>query len=393
MSFIKKWIELAKAGGICGILFLMRPLIYAIFMRGRSHNEYASIDFSAFIFIIYAFICFIIAFKTLSKEKSPFSKLLMTSTPLIWFIIYTIYGGISMLWSVNFALTGFRTFECMAMILLIVAIMQRLFTTCSLEKIIDWTILYVVINNIIEIPKRTQWSTNIAFLLQASQVINTVFFFMALYYPRKKWYHYLIIIMGFFSGSTVAYIGMAAGSISILWRKTRNKPLILLGVMILSFAVGVIGPQKVLKETVFYDKKAISIENTSGRDIMMELSLKTIEENPWGLGFFAGEPYIIYSNGLGGINAHNSLFSAGIGLGYPGMIIIAIFLAGVGFTVFSRNIPPYYRATLIGCFFVAFLHCMGNPGIGSRVYGGWLPVTYLFILICSFYVYGKYKSN
>ena len=392
-KYIESFKQLAGAGGICGVLLIIRPLIYFLFSRKRDLNAYSSVDASALIFILYAFICFFIAFKTLNKEKSSFSKLLMTGTPLIWFIIYTIYGVISMIWSVNFALTGFRAFECMAMILLIVAVMQRLFTTCSLEKIIDWTILFVTVDIVFSLARTIQWTTNIGVLVESSQMMSTVFFFMALYYPRKKWYHYLIIIMAIFSGSTVAYIGMAAGSISILWRKTKFKPIILLGVMLVTFAICVIGPEKVLKETVFHDKKTISIEETSGRNHLMEVTIETVENSPLGLGFFAGEPAIFYAKGLSAINAHNSLFSAGIGLGYPGIIIMILFLTGVGFTVFSKKIPPYYKASLMGCFFVGFTHCMGNPALGSRVYGAWLPVTYLFILICSFYVYGKYKSN
>lgn len=392
-KYIESFKQLAGAGGICGILLIIRPLIYFLFSRQRTLSSYSAVDASALIFILYAFVCFIIAFKTLNKEKSSFSKLLMTGTPLIWFIIYTIYGAISMIWSVNFTLSGFRAFECMAMILLIVAVMQRLFTTCSLEKIIDWTILFVTVDIVFSLARTIQWTTNIGVLVESSQMMSTVFFFMALYYPRKKWYHYLIIIMAIFSGSTVAYIGMAAGSISILWRKTKFKPIILLGVMLVTFAICVIGPEKVLKETVFHDKKTISIEETSGRNHLMEVTIETVEKFPLGLGFFAGEPAIFYAKGLSAINAHNSLFSAGIGLGYPGIIIMILFLAGVGFTVFSKKIPPYYKASLMGCFFVGFTHCMGNPALGSRVYGAWLPVTYLFILICSFYVYGKYKSN
>lgn len=392
-KYIKSFKQLAGAGGICGILLIIRPLIYFLFSRQRTLNSYSAVDASALIFILYAFVCFFVAFKTLSKEKSSFSKTLMTRTPLIWFIIYTIYGVISMLWSVNFTLTGFRAFECMAMILLIVAVMQRLFATCTLEKIIDWTILFVTIDIVFSLARIIQWTTNIGVLVESSQMMSTVFFFMALYSPRKKWYHYLIIIMAIFSGSTVAYIGMAAGSISILWRKTKFKPIILLGVMLATFTICVIGPEKVLKETVFHDKKAISIEETSGRNHLMEVTIETVEKYPLGLGFFAGEPAIFYAKGLSAINAHNSLFSAGIGLGYPGIIFMILFLAGVGFTVFSKKITPHYKASLMGCFFVGFLHCMGNPALGSRVYGAWLPVTYLFILICSFYVYGKYKSN
>ena len=375
------------------MLLLIRPLLYLIFSRRRDLNEYSAVDLSAFIFIIYAFICFLAALKVLSKPKSSFGKRLMTHTPLIWFVIFTVYGFISMLWSVNFALSGFRAFECLAMILLIVAIMQTLFTTCNTDKIIDWVILYVTLEIIFSLIRTITWTTSIPVLLESSQMVNTVFFFLALYYPKKKWYHYLIIIMAIFSGSTVAYIGMAAGMISILWKRTKYKAAVIFGTIFLSFAVIVIGPQKILENTVFHDKESISLEETSGRDIMMEASIETIKENPMGLGFFAGEPFMFYSRGLSCINAHNSIFSAGIGMGYIGVILMAIFLYKMFFTTFSKKIPLRYRATFIGCFFVAFLHCMGNPALGSRVYGAWLPVTFLFILICSFYVYGKYHNK
>lgn len=393
MTKIKHFKELAKSGGICGLLLLIRPLIFLLFSRGRDLSAYSAIDFSAMIFIAYAFVCFFFAYKELIKVDFSFAKKLMRHTPLIWFIIFTIYGFISMLWSVNFALTGFRAFECLAMILLIVAIMQILFTTCNTDKIIDWVILYVTIDIIFAIVRTLRWTTSLSWLLQSSQMMSTVFFFLALYYPKKKWYHYLIMVMSIFSGSTVAYIGMAIGCISVLWRRTQYKPLIIIGVIVISLFVVIIGPQKVLKDTVFHDKESISLEETSGRNLVMEASIETIKENPWGLGFFAGEPYVLYSKDLHGINAHNSLFSAGIGMGYIGIIFMAIFLFGMSFTVFSKYIPAKYRASLIGCFFVAFLQCMGNPSIGSRVYGAWISETLLFTLICSFYVYGKYYKK
>lgn len=393
MNYFTQWLQFAKSGGLCGILLLIRPLIYLLFSRRRDLDAYAAIDFSALVFIAYSFVCFIVAWNTLSKSKSPFAKLLMTKTPLIWFIVFTIYGGISMLWSVSFTLTAFRAFECMAMILLIVAIMQTLFTTCLLKNIIDWTILFVVVDIVFSLLSTLKWTTSLSWLLQSSQMVSTVFFFLALYYPKKRWYHYLIMIMALFSGSTVAYIGMAAGSISVMWTNTKHKVPIFLGVLVVAMTIVAIGPEKVLKETVFHDKESISLEETSGRNHLMEASIETFKEHPWGLGFFAGEPFMFYSRGLHGINAHNSLFSAGIGLGYIGIVLMSIFLLGVGLTIFSRKIPKQYRAPLIGCFFVGFLHCMGNPALGSRVYGAWIPVTFLFTLICSFYVYGRYAKK
>lgn len=393
MNNKQKLIELAKSGGFCGFLLLIRPLIYLIFSRRRDLNAYSAIDLTAIIFIIYALICFFAAWRVLSKQSSSFGKKVMIHTPLIWFIIFTVYGFISMFWSVNFTLTGFRAFECMAMILLIVAIMQTLFTTCNTDKIIYWTILFVTVDIVFSILRTLKWSTSWFWISQASQMCSTVFFFIALYCPKKKWYHYLIIIMSIFSASTVAYIGMAIGSISILWRRTKYKPLIIIGVIAISLSFVIIGPQKVLKDTVFHDKESISLEETSGRDILMEISIESIKKNPFGLGFFAGEPFLLRKHGHNAINVHNSIFSAGIGIGYIGIIIMIIFLSGIGITVFSKYIPIKYKASLIGCFFVGFMHCMGNPALGSRVFGAWLPVTFLFTLICSFYVYGKYYKR
>ena len=393
MSYINKYTQLLKAGGVCGVLLLIRPLIYLLFSRQRDFNAYSAIDFSALVFIAYAFVCFIVAWKSLDKSKSPFGRLLMTKTPLVWFIVFTIYGGISMLWSVSFTLTAFRAFECMAMILLIVAIMQSLFTTCRTDKIIDWVILYVVVEILFSLLRTLRWTTSPSALLESSQMVSTVFFFLALYYSKKRWYHYLIMIMALFSGSTVAYIGMAAGCVSVMWTNTKHKVPIFLGVLAVATTIIVIGPEKVLKETIFHDKESISLEETSGRDYLMKISLQSLKDNPWGLGFFSGEPFLLRDYGHSAINAHNSLFSAGIGMGYVGILLMGLFLIGVFLTVFSRRIPVQYRAPLIGCFFVGFLHCMGNPALGSRVFGAWIPVTFLFTLICSFYVYGRYKKN
>lgn len=126
----------------------------------------------------------------------------------------------------------------------------------------------------------------------------------------------------------------------------------------------------------------------------MEVALEALKERPGGgYGFFSGEPYLLYSKHLAAINGHNSLFSAAIGLGVPGIVLMVLFFLTMMKTVFSRYIPPEYRASLIGCFCVSFLQSMGNPGIGSRVFGGWMPTMFATVLICGFYVYGKYYDE
>ena len=341
------------------------------------------------IFIVYAVICFFLAFRELNKGTAVFGRMIIGRSPILFFVIYLLWGVVSMFWSVDYKLTGFRAFECFAMLLLFITIIQRLFTR-NPKMVIDWTILYVTTDILFSLLRLIRYTTDITALLQTSQMMSTTFFFIALYYFPKRWYHYLVLTMSIFSLSTVAYIGMAIGSVSVFFYDTKYKVFIFLTGIVVVTVIAVIGPYTVLKNTVFIGKKTISMQETSGRDKLMNISIESLKERALGAGFFAGEPEILYSNNLGAISAHNSIFSAMIGLGYFGLIIMSLFFMGMARITFSSYIPSEYRAMIIGCFCVGFMHCMGNPGIGSRVFGSWMPVTYLFTMISGFYVYNKY---
>lgn len=383
-------LHLAKAGGLCGILLLSYPLLYAILSRQRNPNAYSSVDASAMGFIIYAVVCFYFSVREINKQDATFAHKLLNKSPLLWFTLYTLLGIASIFWSVNPQLSGYRAFECLSMMLLMIVTIQNLFSTNDLEIVIDWSILYVSVNIIMSLIKALSYTTNISDLLQTSQMMATVYFFMALYYTPKRWYHYLIGIMSLFSMSTVAYIGMALGSISIFFGKPQYKVWVFLFSLILCTVIAYIGPYKFIKDTVFFDKKSISIHETTGRDKLMYVAVDALSNRPEGYGFFSGEPYLLKAKNLVAINGHNSFISASISLGYAGIILLLIFFLKMFSTTFSRYIPPEYRASLVGCFLVGFLQCMGNPGLGSRVYGGWMPVMFLFTLICGFYVNRKF---
>lgn len=390
---IRAFYGLVAMGGTSGMALLIRPLIYMIFARRRELNAYSVVDVSAMVFIIYAVVCFFIALRDLSSRDKPFGRDIFIHTPILWIILYTAMGMLSMLWSVNLELTGFRAFECLSMTMLIVATVQNLFYRGDLKLIIQWTILYVTLDIILSIARALTYTTNIPMLLQTSQMMATTFFYIAVYQSGKKWWNYLIIAMSIFSMSTVAYIGMALGSISAFFMNSKYRVPVFIAALILGSAIAVIGPYKSVKETVFFDKETISIHETTGRDKIMDVALQALKKKPEGYGFFAGEPYLLYSKNLGAINGHNSLFSAAIGLGVPGIILLILFFIMMVRTAFSKYIPPEYRASLIGCFIVAFLQCMGNPGIGSRVFGGWMPTMFATVLICGFYIYGKYYQE
>ena len=382
--------DIIRFTSVPGWVLLSRPVIYFLFSRRRDLSAYSAVDFSAMIFIIYAIVAFVVGCRYLSKSESLFGNKILTKSPLVIFIVYSILGIISMVWSVIPTLTGFRAFECIATTVIIVAVIQELFETGSLRYTILWSLLCCTWYIIWSIIRTSTWTTDINQLLESSQMMATCFFFMALYFVPRRWYNYLILIMSVFSLSTVAYIGMVIGAISAFWQTGRAKVAAIFGGFIICLIVIYVGPYKILKDTIFFDKKDISIEETSGRDKLMEVTVDCVKDNPFGLGFFAAEPYVLYTNDLGAISAHNSLFSAGMGMGIPGIVILSLFFISMGIIAFSKYIPSEYKAISIGCFFVAFLHCMGNPSVGTRVFGAWIPCMYIFALICGLYVFGKY---
>lgn len=384
---LKSLIKLAGMGGTCGWLLLGYPVLELLTKRRRTLDEFDTVDASAAVVVVYVFLCFIAVLMMFGKRYGKLSGKVLIGTPMMWFLIYTVYGAISMIWSVNLQLTGYRAFECLTFMLLMVMACQRLFAKHDMQKVMDWCMLWVGLQVVCQIISTLRWTTNPIEILGASQCVATTFFFMALYHSHKRWIHWLIIVMAILSSSTVAYIGMAVGMVSIFWTKSKYKVPVYILALVAGFFIAYYGPQQFIKDTVFYDKSEISIHETTGRDKVMETALLSLQENPIGYGFFAGEPYILYQYYAGAINAHNSFFSAAMGLGYVGIILLLLFFIGMFRITFSRCVPRKYRQSLIGCFFVGFLHCMGNPGVGSRVYGGWMPVMLLFTLICRFYAY------
>lgn len=389
-----KFKQILFAGGYSGVVLLVRNLISLFFSRQRDVSQYAVVDSSAMVFIVYSVVAFGVAYNDIKKDSNRIGSTILFHTPMVILFLYTVYGAFTMLWSVNLQLTGYRSFECMAMLMLIVATIQNLFKSQNNETVFQWSVFYIAYQAMTKIIEALAWTTNIGELLQRSQMESTCFFFIALYATRKCWRHYLILLMSIFSMSTTAYIGMALGLLSMYKVKvTRGvKLLIFVATIVLGLVVLIVGPQKFLMNTVFIDREEISIENTSGRNHIMEVVLESSASNPMGLGFFAGEPYILYFNDLAAINGHNSFFSAALGTGIPGVILLLLFFFGVGSKIMGRRIPPSVLGPLFGCFFVAFIHCMGNPGLGSRVYGGWIPTVYIFTLICAYVKYGEIEN-
>jgi O-antigen ligase len=162
------------------------------------------------------------------------------------------------------------------------------------------------------------------------------------------------------------------------------------------------GAGDVLKNTVFYGKKGVGLEYTSGRDKIAALSWEQSMKQPLiGYGFVAGEISVISeTRGSGVIGAHNGFLSSLLGMGIPGALLLAVFLVKIWFTSKSEVFPPLIRSALYGSFLMILVHTMGNPGIGSRVYGAWIPSVLIFTVISVLYshfkqltLYANYLDN
>lgn len=393
-------IRMLMLGGYPGLMLMGRSVVQLFFTRGRALDEYATVDTSAMVFILYAFGAFFISLRYLFTKDWPFLKKVLFRSPVQWFVYYTALCFISTLWSVDPQLTGFRAFECLSMLLLIATTITQLYRNCrQTDAVIQWSLLYTFFSIIVALIIRARWDHGLG-LFQASQMVATVFFYMAVFHSRSLLIRWTVILFSILSFSTTAYLGMAFGMAGLLFTKMKYRFVIFFCAIAAGIAVSYIGVDTVLKNTIFINHpEAVGgdlddiLEDSSGRNHVWEAALESTAETPWGYGFFSGEPYILYSRNLGGINAHNSFLSALMGVGPLGMLFLACYFLFFGPILLSRYIPNQYRPALIGCFFVGMAHSMGNPGIGSRVYGSWLPVTYILVLIVCIYLYHKYIAN
>ena len=366
--------------GMPGVIFACRPVISVLFSRRRALSDYASVDKSALIFIAYAVLSFYIAIKEIKRNRTHFYSTLFLRTNLIIFILYCGLSFISMLWTVNIPLTGYRAFECVSNFLLIAVVVSKLQHSYGTQAMVEWVLEWYVCFDIF--CRVLQCVPYWGIMLQLAQMTATVFFFLAIFHSNNHVIRIVIAVFSFFSKSTTSYIGMSVGTLGLLWGNKRMKLILIILVLVLMGAVLTWGGYHVLKNTVFINRVDIGMEYTSGRDKVWSVAFDAAYKRPWtGYGFFSGEPYILYQHFRGAINAHSSFCSALIGLGFPGFVLISLYIFSYLPILLGKNLSAKYRVALIGCYTVAVCHCIANPGIGSRVYGSWTSVVTLFLMI------------
>jgi hypothetical protein len=143
MSLRRAPMELIRNGGVAGMLLLGRDIIAVGAVRLRDVSEYAVVDSSAMLQIAYIGLCSCYAFYYLSRSRPPGAVYLLKHTPASLLLVYTGLCALSSLWSSDFALTAYRSLECLCFLLLIVIVCDNLSMTCgSPQEVVEWLVLW-----------------------------------------------------------------------------------------------------------------------------------------------------------------------------------------------------------------------------------------------------------
>lgn len=383
--------------GLPGAMLLVYHLLMLFLTRQRSFDDVGVVDVSATAQIILAIFAFFIAVR--EYLKNHFTRILVWKSPLKWLLFYGFWGMITTLWSVDPAMTVYRAFESIAFLLLLVAIISRLYKLLNIRQIIQWVMYYAVFVIIINLFKR--WyayglDLSVHTLLM-EQMGSTPYFFLALLLPVGWLVKLMVLPISIFSLSNIAYVGMLLGTVALFKGNRRLRILFLIGFAAVLIAIFYFGFNQFLMNTVFYEKKGIGFEYTSGRNQIIKYGWNAILKQPFtGYGFMSGETFIINEQFKGAIGAHNGLLSALLGGGFPAVFLFMMLFLQMSKTANSRYLPAQYKAVFLATVILITIHTMGNPGIGSRVYGTWIPSVMILTLISMVqfhYKYATYENN
>lgn len=391
-----KILDIIKLGGIPGYILIG---YYAVMLAiSRTRNEMTAIDISAIISAFYSLGAGLYSFLYLVKDnkRKLFFFLIINKTPLKWFIVYTAICGISSLWSINFAISAYRTIECFGILVLMIATIQTLFEKTNTKGVLMWGAIYATIT---VATKFISSFPPLSFALYSCQMPATIFFYLAILYAPRWYFKWPLVLIALFSKSTTGYIGMALGLCSFMFGTLKYKLwgiIIAFGLIITIFTVGI---DDLLNNTIFASKGGI-IENgqiikskTSGRNILWENAIEKIENEGrqlYGYGFVAGEMVLVREFiGNQVIGMHNGYLSAYIGTGILGLIFFSIFMFKYIFISFGKYVPKQYKQIIIAMMSAVIIHTFANPGLGSRVYATWIPAMFVVVITCIIYLRSK----
>lgn len=384
LKVYKQVFSMAGAPGLC---LLGYDIVQAVFARGKINP--GEVDATAILFAAYSLYCLWMAYKTLRKDKAAVN-ILYKDTSLKFFLLYTIWGFFSCLWSPNLALTAYRAIECFSMTFLMVSVVIKLGKYQNIHILVKWSIVYIFFTILVKTIHGITMGGLRGFFVPGSlfwfqaQFIAPIYFYWAVLYTKDIIIKVTIIAGSIMAMSTVGYIAIAAGAIALVLgdKKSRKLGLIVFSVCVVYIMLW--GLDDLLAHTVFIEHNVMVEGDDSGRRFVWDMGLNAFRKQPLiGLGFFAAENTIARLGHMQTvIGMHNGFLSALVGEGIIGFVFFVLFFVTLGFAVIRKKGASVYKSAMIACYIAILIETYANPGLGFRVFGAWMPSMYGVVLLC-----------
>jgi hypothetical protein len=375
---------LVGRGGFAGYLLLGIEVMRVASIRGRDPSEYAEVDASALLQIIYVGLCLVYGVCRWARSPQRGAFYLLKATPVLPLVLYGGICALSSLWSPNPTVTFYRSMECLAYIVLIAIVCDNLNLRCSRQDFIEWIVLWSMwflawdIVRVIRVMGPGVFASSYAF--RAGNFGLSMVFFLTLFVSKRRLFVLVSLVFMILSRANTAYFGIFLGLIPGLFaggRKYHTALFFFVGLAVLAFLW--IGPD-LLQYTLFYGKPGMGISQTSGRDQIWRYALDYGENRlACGYGFVAGETEALRAAGAAAITTHNVFLSALLSVGVAGPLLFLIFFAWLAHASLRSDLPKNWRPAFLGTTIMVFATSIASPGLGARVYGAWVPS----VLICT----------
>ncbi len=383
-------------GGIAGVLFLLGNVWTLVTTRGRDPSQYAAIDLSALLSIIYACVsstyCLWYSFR--GSGRAVWAILL--KTPMSCLTAYVFLCGVSSLWSNKPVYTAYRGFECFACLLLIVTVGLNLRHSCTDQELVNWIVLWGLWALVWDFATKARTigmeSLMSAGIFRLAYLSIGPLFFLAALASQKRLASIIIVLLSLLSGANTTYCAIFLGGVPALLMGNRKAWTTLPFVFgIATVAVLVFGGTQVIQHTLFHGREGVGLEYTSGRDKVWAYSIEQGMKHPFkGYGFVSGENDALTADAFrGAISTHNVFLSSFLAVGLAGPTLMACFFLLLLIKAARSPSLRWCRSAAVGSVIMILCISAANPGLGGRVYGSWVAV----VLVSTFVVLAAYSPG
>ncbi len=375
--------HLIRQAGVHGYLLLAGPLLAFLTSRGRTEG-YDVVDTSAAIQIAYAMLIFVFSVRYLMLPCGKRTLVFLLSRPTVYLLLFILMCVLSFSWSEKPLYSAFMGFQSLACFILLTVVVDRLRINCTAQDIVEWLLLWIVWRIFWGLTFRIVQGQLYYSIFATERLQTGILLFLAIFISRRKLFRWIVMPFALFSGSNKMYAGMILGSLlGIFSESWKIKLASSVGAVVLISGLIYFGLETVLQETVFHGRTGVGMEYTSGRDWMWEQSLDLIREKPFlGYGFVSGERDRILVGGVNTISVHCMPLSAAFGVGIIGPLLLFLYFVETTILCFGKNLPLDWLIGFLATIGISFVFSMTGPGLGGRVYGGWVATVFVMTMIC-----------